>query len=286
MKCSNQLKQFGTAMHNYNDTYSAFPYGHLFRGVHDGGVADAQGGTAFGWGFHILPFIEQSALYGQFDQNRPITNNSPSQNLTLAQTHLPNFTCPSDIKPKNFTDGAVTNSATSSYKACGTSYDGWQGGAVGAAPNTEQFNGMFDRDNRGILRIAQITDGTSNQFMVAEAKWQMDGNKRNRGRIFGATDEATGAVGASNALMLNGQWQINWTAAEGNPQPHRTASSNHPGGVLFCFADGSVKFITENIQHTATGWVNGQAYKTPQGQPYGIYQRLFSIADGHPTGEF
>lgn len=287
MKCSNQLKQFGLAVHNYIDSYQAFPFAHMFTGPFDGNDVNNQGGSGFGWGSAILPFMELNNVYTQFNFNLPITNDSPSRNLTLAQTHLPQFACPSDLKPKNFTDGAVTNSATSSYKACGTSYDGWAGGAVGTAPNLEQFNGVFDRDNGGVRRIAQIVDGTSNQFLIAEAKWKMDGNGRNRGRIFGATDVTTGAQGATNALCLNGQWQMNWTTAQGNPQPHRTASSNHPSGAQFGMADGSVRFVTENINHTASAWSGvGGAFKTTQGQPYGTYQRLFSIADGHPLGEF
>jgi prepilin-type N-terminal cleavage/methylation domain-containing protein len=287
MKCSNQLKQFGLAMHNYHDTHNSFPAGHMFRGIFDGNPNDAQGGSGFGWGSAILPYMEQAALYNQFNFSFPITSNTTAvPNLTIAQTHLPHFACPSDLKPKNWTDGQVINSATSSYKACGTSYDGWQGGAVGATPNRSQFNGMFDRDNRPTLRMTEITDGTSNQFMIAEARWKQDANGRNRGRIFGATDQNDGAVGASNALMLNGRWQMNWTAPEGNPQPHRTAASNHPSGAMFCLGDGSVKFVSENIQHTSTDWNANQVFMTPQGQPYGLYQRLFSIWDGHPMGEF
>jgi prepilin-type N-terminal cleavage/methylation domain-containing protein len=288
MKCSNQLKQFGLAMHNYQDNYKAFPIGHMFQGIFDGNPTDNRGGTGFGWGSAILPFIEQATLYSQFNFSWPITNTNPTQNLTIAQTHLPIFGCPSDLKPKNWTDGQVINSATSSYKACGTSYDGWANTNVGILPNLAQLNGMFDRDNRPTLRMAEITDGTSNQFMIAEAKWKMDGNGRNRGRIFGATDTTDGATGASNALMLNGQWQINWTAVppQGNPQPHRTAASNHPSGTMFCMADGSVRFVSQNIQHTATAWNANQPFSTPQGQPYGLYQRLFSIWDGHPITEF
>jgi prepilin-type N-terminal cleavage/methylation domain-containing protein/prepilin-type processing-associated H-X9-DG protein len=288
LQCGNNLKQLGLAMHNYVDTYKAFPIGHLYRGVSDGNPTDDQGGTGFGWGSALLPYIEQQALYSQFDFRYPITNTNPTRNLTLAQTYLPGFTCPSDFKPKNWTDGAVTNSATSSYKACGTSYDSWQGGAVGAIPNRNRYNGMFDRDNRGMsLRIPEVTDGLSNQFMIAEAKYKMDAGGRNRGRIYGATDITNGAQGASNALMINGQWQMNWTAPEGNPQPHRTAASHHPGGAQFCLADGSVRFVSETIQHTATAWIdNNHIFTQSNGQPYGMYQRLFSIADGLQLTEF
>jgi prepilin-type N-terminal cleavage/methylation domain-containing protein len=287
MRCANSLKQLGLAVHNYVDIHNSIPIGHMYRGHFDGDINDADGGTGFGWGAAILPYLEQNALYAQFDQRLPISSRNPSRNLTLAQTPLTIFSCPSDLKPKNWNDGAVTNSATSSYKACGSSYDGWSGGGVGANINRNRFNGMFDRDNRaGSLRFAEITDGTSNQFLIAECKWKMDKNGRNRGRIFGSTDQPGYATGASNALMLNGQWQMNWTALEGNPQPHRTAGSNHPGGAQFCLADGSARFVSENIQHTATAWNANRVFMTPKGQPYGMYQRLFSIADGLQLAEF
>jgi prepilin-type N-terminal cleavage/methylation domain-containing protein len=283
MACGNNLKQFGLAIHNYVDTYKSIPIGHMYRGHFDNNVNDADGGTGFGWGTAILPYIEQVALYNQFDMRVPISNTNPSRNRTLAQTPLKNFSCPSDFKPKNWNDGAVPMSATSSYKACGSSFNGWTGDVPGATVNRDRFNGLFDRDNRaGSLRFAEISDGTSNQFMIAECKWKMDNNGRNRGRIFGSTDNPGFATGASNALMLNGRWQINWTAPEGNPQPHRTAGSNHPAGAQFVMADGSVRFISDNIQHTATAWNANRIYTTNKGQPYGLYQRLYSIADGLP----
>ena len=288
MQCSNNLKQLSLAVHNYVDTYNSIPIGHMYRGIFDGDPNDADGGTGFGWGVALLPYIEQNGLYGQFDVRYPISNTNKSRNLTLAQTPIAIFTCPSDFKPKNWTDGAVTNSATSSYKGCGSWYDGWTGGAVGSRPNRSRFNGIFDRDNRAAsLRFAEITDGTSNQFLIAEAKWKMDNNGRNRGRIYGSTDQPGYATGASNALLLNGQWQMNWTQPQGNPQPHRTAGSNHPSGTQFSLADGSVRFVSQNIQHTASAWVNeNKAFLTNKGVPYGMYQRLFSISDGLQLTEF
>jgi hypothetical protein len=288
MRCASQLKQLGLAMHNYVDIHKSFPIGHLFLKVVNGVPVNAQGGTAFGWGSAILPFIEQTALYNNFNFNYHIANTSPTQNLLMAQTYLQVFNCPSDLKPKNFTDGAVTNSATSSYKACGTSYDSWVTSGPGVAINRLRYNGMFDRDNRGMaLRIPEITDGLSNQFMIAEARWRMEANGRNRTRIYGGSDVTGGAQGATNCVLLNGQWTMNWTAQQGNKQPDRTAASEHPSGSQFCLADASVRFVSQNIQHTSTAWIsNNSAYMTAQGQPYGLYQRLFSISDGLQIGEF
>jgi len=288
MRCASQLKNIGLAIHNYYDVHQSFPIGHMFLGVVNGVPSNAQGGTAFGWGSAILPFLEQTALYNSFDFKWHITNTNPSQNLMLAQTFLPVFSCPSDLKPKNFTDGAVTLSATSSYKACGTAYDSWVTAAPGAAVNRLRFNGMFDRDNRRMaLRIPEITDGLTNQFMIAEARWRMEATGRNRTRIYGGSDVTGGAQGATNCVLLNGQWPMNLMAAQGNQQPDRTAASEHPSGSQFCLADGSVRFVSQNIQHTATAWINDQsAFMTAQGQPYGLYQRLFSVADGHRMEEF
>ena len=282
-QCANGLKQMGLALHNYHTQHKAFPYGHMFRGHFDGDTKDVDGGTGFGWGTALLPFMEHKALYDQFDQKLPVSENRKSRNMILAQSPLEAFSCPSDVKPDNWTDGAVKNSATSSYKACGTSYNSWQGGKVGATPNRLRFNGLFDRDNGGTRTMRDIRDGLSNTFAIAEVKWEMDKSRRNRGRIFGSTDKPGWAQGASNAMMVNGQWPINWTALEGNPQPHRTTGSYHPGGCHFAMVDGSVRFINELIQHTATAWINNsKAYKTSNNRPYGLYQRYFSMADSLP----
>src|SRR5262245_38684151 len=62
MRCANNLKQMGLAIHNYVDTHKSIPIGHMYRGHFDGDVNDADGGSGFGWGTAILPYIEQAAL--------------------------------------------------------------------------------------------------------------------------------------------------------------------------------------------------------------------------------
>ncbi len=69
------------------------------------------------------------------------------------------------------------------------------------------------------------------------------------------------------------------------PQPHRTAGSNHVGRRPILLADGSVRFVSQNIQHTSTSLdqrIAANAYDRPNnGANYGLYQRLFSVADGY-----
>lgn len=282
MSCSNNLKNLGLALHNYHDTYQTFPSGHLYQGHFDGNPNSSAGGTGFGWAIGLLQYIEQGNQFDRFDPRYPAGENTITRNREVCQTPLALFACPSDTKPPQQNDGAIPNSATSSYQGCGTSYDGYSNHTKTQNANANRFNGVFGRTNRGFeTGFRDMLDGTTNTAMIAETKWKMDNNGRNRSRIYCGKDIVDYAQGATNCLLVNGQWTINWTQPEGNPQPHRTAGSNHPGGAMFCFVDGSVKFITDTIQHTSTAWNSSNPYDNQnQGANYGAYQRMFSIADG------
>ncbi|MHC2069171.1 DUF1559 family PulG-like putative transporter [Bremerella sp. T1] len=282
MSCSNNLKNLGLALHNYHDIHNNFPIGHQYQGHFDGDVNSEKGGTGFGWATGLLEFIEQGNQFDRFDPRFPAGDSTNSNNRAVCQTPLDIFACPSDTKPDQQTDGAITDSATSSYQGAGSSYDGYSNHRVGQNANRDRFNGVFGRTNRGFIAgIRDVTDGTTNTVILAETRWAMDNNKRNRSRIYCGKDIVDYAQGATNAVLVHGQWAMNWTQPEGNPQPHRTAGSMHPGGAQFCFTDGSVRFLTETIQHTATGWNASNPYdKNNNGANYGVYQRLFSISDG------
>jgi len=306
-QCKNNLKQLGLALHNYHDALGVFPIGHQFVGGFDGDLTNNRGGSGFGWGWSILPYFDQGPLFNQFNPSQhaavtaPTTPGGTVSNVVLCQTVIPVISCPSDPKPSqgidvpnttNLDDGAIPKNATSSYQGCSGSYDGYSGDNPGQAPVMQRWNGAMGRSNSGVTSMRNFTDGTSNSVVVAETKWLMETTGRNRSRWYAAMDgspgAATGAQGATNCLLVQGQWAMNWTQLQGNPQPHRTAGSSHVGGAHFLLGDGSVRFITENIQHTAHAWTNlANAYDRPNnGAGYGLYQRLYSISDGYVLGEF
>src|SRR5438067_2877223 len=105
MKCKNNLKQIGLAMHNFHDTNGQFPSGYM--AVNPGpGYADDRG-PGWGWGAQLLPFIEQDNLYRQINFTRDISDPvNKSQRMTILSV----FLCPSDPGKKVFTVNSLGDS--------------------------------------------------------------------------------------------------------------------------------------------------------------------------------
>lgn len=149
MQCSNNLKQIGLSLHNYESTFKRLPAGTY---------NDATRGTANNSGPHpmLMPFIEQSNAFQLFDFN--VDLNTHANNLRARQQNVPTFQCPSQ--------GGVVPfviAGTQCPNGCGlTNYVQSLGNNANYASN----NGPFGR--RFGARFGEITDGLSNTGLFAE----------------------------------------------------------------------------------------------------------------------
>lgn len=91
VQCSNNIKQIGLALHNYESMYKALPPAY---------TVDANGQKLHSWRTLILPFIEQQALYTQIDLDKPW--NDPA-NAHLQANNIPTYACPSTNLPPGMT---------------------------------------------------------------------------------------------------------------------------------------------------------------------------------------
>jgi len=289
MQCSNNLKQLGLAAHNYHDSHRKFPIGqHLFGTL----VGGASRGLGYNWSFGLLPYIEQGNLFNQFDNRFPVFENTITRNGLLAATPLAAFSCPSDTKPPtiDLATEAIRPTATSSYKAVNGAYNNGYSTLINTDPAA--FNGTFERDSRAIYSIANLTDATSNTIVIAETRWGVNASRRTRSYVYGASDPGSPwASGASECSFLNGQTAMNWVVTVAVSSANRTAGSFHTGGAQFVFGDGSVHFISENIDHSASAYFAAAPYMqgttAPRNtMPFGTYQRLFAVGDGLVVSDY
>jgi len=236
--CNNKMKQLGLALHNYHDTYLSLPFGGMLRG------SDTDGEV--GWGYSILPFIEEENVYSQIDSRGTITDATkvPAAIRSLA---LEAYICPSDVAAD--INPHRNNFGKSNYIACSGANDCPDG-------NFGDLGGCFHINSK--VKFRDITDGTSNTFLLGEREGQEQPHKA--GMWLGVQQDRYlnstmgGCLNNSN-FRLNGGHQ--WGCF----------SSLHPGGANFTFADASVHFISETV--------NGVTY-----------ENLAQRNDGNVIGEY
>ncbi len=136
-------------------------------------------------------------------------------------------------------------------------------------------------------RFADITDGTSNVFAIGEVSYRpfdAAGNGSIRQFVLGSVLTGGNVNCANRGPSTNGahlhvrstRKKLNGPYIGGDK--HLAFHSYHTGGANFGMCDGSVQFISENIQHTNTDFVAGAI------PSFGLYQRLASINDGLVAG--
>lgn len=273
--CKNNLKQLGIALHNYHDTHKTLPPGWVIQQPLRAG---------WGWGAMILPFMEQGPLYDALSVGTPeslaeaLTNSTGK--LDLMQKPIAGYRCPSDTSPKLNTRHQVDdindvfrNVATSNFVANSDSVT-W---------NADQ-DGLFGRNTK--IRFRDVTDGLSNTIMVGERNWDLAGINGgaplecNSAVVFGISGDGTDRFPRKSLAL--GKFGINSRGVDSGAvfvvdECARSYSSNHRGGAQFVLADGSVRFLSENIERDPDISDTDVDF---------MFQNLIRRADGNSVGEF
>lgn len=284
-QCKNNLKQIGLAMHNYHDVYKMFPRG----GQH--GDRNPTGGPfnsdQWGWGAMILPQIDQGPLFAQLNVGAThfIDAVQVPATLDLLRTKIPGYLCPSDA------DGELLNSERP-VEVSGTDYEVGTSNYVGSYGNKAQYNnedGVFYPSK--CTRIRDITDGTSNTFLVGErASGAVSGTDRGGAALWAGTgfrnfsSSGPRADGAGVVGYAAGNINTGFREQFGTNQPNHGFTSRHVGGAQFALCDGSVRFVSENINSSIT--IGPKPGGGIEWTNLGTYQHLSGRNDGAVIGEF
>jgi prepilin-type N-terminal cleavage/methylation domain-containing protein/prepilin-type processing-associated H-X9-DG protein len=258
-QCINNLKQLGLAAHHYHDSAGRFPTGvHPVDNLPDGRHAN---GTC--WEVELLPYLEQRNLHSKWDYSDHGNNVAGGTSATTAQV-IKVFLCPSDALADPvfhfvWLAGNKYSWANGFYGI--TSYGG-SAGQRSFGPPPVTLDGIFFQDSR-VRLAADITDGASNTFLFGERSHR----DPEFDRIASATPSLFpfafplggvgmwGAVqftsGGSNghhllsaAVPINYQMPPSGSPAEGVDRLC-AYGSGHAGGANFAFADGSVRFVSD-----------------------------------------
>ena len=278
--CKNNLKQLGLALHNYHDAHNRFPPSGIHnRDGHGASASSSSWGPS--WMILVLPFMEQGPLYDQY--NFDLVRSRDGSNRDVVVVDIAAIKCPSDGGEKQKWSNSVPFARGNYAVNCGAA-NAFSTGDFGH----KKVRGPFAMSRYYGAKMADIEDGTSNTALVGEI---IAGDRS--GDVRGAWAYPSGAyfsggnriaddpryVLTPNANALNDDFRDRPSScsADGDDRQHRctsggsrsfqTARSKHSGGVQITLADGSTRFISENIA--------GETWS-----------RLLSQADGQVLGEF
>jgi prepilin-type processing-associated H-X9-DG protein len=231
-QCSRNLMQIGVALANYASTHKVLPPGV----VNDKGpISNVPAGYHYGWAVQILPYLEQTPIYREFDFSQSVY---APRNDTARGHRIQSFLCPSDGA------NALTN-----YAACHHDVE---------APIAADNKGVFFLNSR--ISYDDLSDGPAFTIFIGEFRghaptlgWAVGtmSSLRNTGQPINFDDllgglAAPAMVGSRSSdvsefgsLLKNGGLPANYVGF--------FSSQHSGGGANFLLGDGSVRFLTQKI---------------------------------------
>ena len=263
-QCSNNLKQLSLAMLNYEDTFKTLP----------GGMG--RWGCCWGtWQVRVLPYMEQKALADLYlnsdGHDGTGIRYGAGQNVQMVTSkRIKSLTCPSDIPNAPIGTPPITNhnygvnfgntnffqSTLNNILFQGAPFTAYPGSTSDDGPVNAGEAATFPRSYGRPVRLAEITDGTSNTMMVSE----LIQGQRNALHGFSWWGNGAGFVtflspnSTSPDVLIGGN--CNATDARNPPCINAASSSlgrmagtrsRHPNGVQSAFCDGHIAFVPNNI---------------------------------------
>jgi prepilin-type N-terminal cleavage/methylation domain-containing protein/prepilin-type processing-associated H-X9-DG protein len=307
LKCGNNLKQIGLALHSYHDANRSLPSGYIDGNNNPSLTPNFDVGPGWGWASLLLPYVEQTNLYNQINFSQPVGMGS---NVAVCQQPLAIHQCPSDNYPQAaiIYDSSFTNPiatvAHGNYVGC----NGWVECFQGATGNYNPSNdggAAMDGDVGGVglsndgpffrnshTTFAQVTDGLSNTIFVGE-RCATHSPSTWTGAVPGGrcpawmatqpwttpyTPPSQAPVGPAGSAYDNADYDEALVLAHGNAthlpssdapfwDPDTFYSMHTPRGANFLFGDGSVHFISSSVD------------------PY-TYQHLCTMTGGEVLGDY
>ena len=301
-QCSNNEKQLGIALHNYHDVHQRFPY--MRGGRNQSRCGDYSGFVS------MLPFLEEGPRFDAI-YNDPAYRHPWDNGFLPFQGQLSVFACPSSKFPPNRN---FPNQRHRSYHfSVGTTivrnYDGETNGLFGFQALNGACSGITLQKG-----FKDINDGSSNTIAITEKGAGAEAGSRiieGQSVYPYSTASLLANPGTCMATAVNRRYRpgINiaaFTAADiwafGHPQwtafttvlpPNSpscydvngnnpsnasgifSASSFHPGGVVACMADGSVRFVSNSIDCANFGVPDAAGNRN-----YGVWGAMGTIAGG------
>ena len=222
VSCTNNMMQLGLAVHHHEFSTNQFPAGVINP---DGPIRSEEVGQHTSWTIQIMPFLEQQPVHDHYDFDAgayaPI-------NKDVSEVRIPTLMCPSN-------PGHSPDFAESHYAAC-----------------HHETEAPIDTDNNGIMylnsktRFSDIRDGSTYTILLGE----IIGNKDNLNWLSGtrATLRNTGKTELGDEVFGIDSYG-DWVKRQFQRQPQDVGGfgSPHPGGAIFCMADGATVFISQSI---------------------------------------
>jgi len=307
LQCSNNIRQCGLALMNYESQWRFFPPSSYYKSA----SPDSDREHWANWVIVTLPFMEQQALHDSFDLTLPINN---AANRAARGVSLSTMLCPSD--PNN----RATYSSVDS-----TEGDNWARGNYGAngslsfyhtayaaGTSSPQWSSNWIRGIMGAnvsLSVAQIRDGTSNTILLGELRAGVTTNdRRGTWALSGpgssslwchASDDCfrpnASDIGSDNMMDCDavasaaGGFESLASQSMGccsnSSNTQGGVRSTHAGGVTICLADGSVRFLNDMIETTVSPWFWPGSLTEISNNPdnFKVWQRLNASCDGMPV---